>query len=77
MGLLAIVVGATIGFVILQGLPGLLFGGAFGYLVTEISGLKSRLAEWRNWEPWAVIVLGVSLLVVTVVRVSRRIDTGR
>lgn len=45
MGLLAIVIGAVIGFVVLQGVPGLIFGGAFGYLVTEISGLKSRLAS--------------------------------
>lgn len=34
-------------------------------------------AEWRKWALWSVLVLGVGLLAVTAVRVSRRIDTGR
>lgn len=44
MPLLAIIIGAVLGLIVLQGAAGLVFGGVLGYLVVEISGLKTRLA---------------------------------
>lgn len=44
MNWLAIGLGAVVGAVTLSGLPGVVAGGLIGYLITEISSLKSRLA---------------------------------
>lgn len=46
----------------------------------EPNGPRARsdawYAEWRKWALWAVLVLGVGLLALMAMRVSRRIDTG-